>query len=140
LSNYAKSIGLNITIGNPGKDVSPSYIGTVDNIVIYENSGLPSIKLLKGWHTKYSKNNFSILPYGVDELNEKFVKSSSHYVGLVYITDQTLPNPWHSLTSYFDQLVSMVESTSDHEKDLDPEKDSDHEKDLDHKISVQHEQ
>ena len=118
LSNYAKSIGLNFTIGNPGKDVSPSYLGTVDNIVIYENSGLPPIELLKGWHTKYSKYNFSILSYGVDELNNKFVKSALHYVGLIYITDQTLPNPWYSLTTYLDHLVSLVGSTSDHEKDL----------------------
>lgn len=118
LSNYAKSIGLNFTVGNPGKDISPSYIGTVDNIVIYEHSGLPTVESLKGWHTKFSKSNFSILPYGVDKLDKKFVRSASHYVGLIYITDQTLPNPWYSLTTYFDQLVSMVGFVSDHNKDL----------------------
>lgn len=118
LSSYAKSIGLNFTVGNPGKDVSSSYIGTVDNIVIYEHSGLPSIESLKGWHVQYSKYNFSILPYGVDKLDAKFVKSVSHHVGLIYITDQTLPNPWYSLATYLDQLVSLVGSTSDHEKDL----------------------
>jgi len=151
LSNYAKSVGLNYTVGNPGKDVSSSYIGTVDNIVIYEHSGLPTVESLKGWHAKYSKYNFSILPYDVDKLNAKFVKSASHYVGLLYITDQTLPNPWYSLTTYLDQLTSLVGSTSDHGKDFDDssthdhEKDlynsttSDHEKDLD-SMSIQHEQ
>lgn len=139
LSNYAKSVGLNFTIGNPGKDVSPSYLGTVDNIVIYEHSGLPSAESLKGWHTKYPKYNFSILPYGVDKLNAKFVKSASHYVGLIYITDQILPNPWYSLTTYLDQLVSLVGSTSDNGKDLDESSTYDHGKDL-NSISVQHEQ
>lgn len=139
LSNYAKSVGLNFTIGNPGKDVSPSYLGTVDNIVIYEHSGLPSVESLKGWHTKYPKYNFSILPYGVDKLNAKFVKSASHYVGLIYITDQILPNPWYSLTTYLDQLVSLVGSTSDNGKDLDESSTYDHGKDL-NSISVQHEQ
>ena len=118
LSNYAKSLGLNFTVGNPGKDVSSSYLGTVDNIVIYENSGLPSIDLLTGWHTKYPKYDFSILSYGVDKLNEKFIRSASDHVGLIYVTDKTLPNPWYSLTSYLDELVSMVGSTSNHEKDL----------------------
>ncbi|WP_157927406.1 spherulation-specific family 4 protein [Candidatus Nitrosotalea okcheonensis] len=118
LNNYAKSLGLNFTVGNPGKDISPSYLGTVDNIVIYENSGLPSIELLTGWHTKYSKSNFSILSYGVDNLDEKFVQSASKHVGLIYITDKTLPNPWYSLTSYLDKLASLVASSSDSKKDL----------------------
>lgn len=118
LSNYAKSIGLNFTIGNPGKDISSSYLGTVDNIVIYEHSGLPSVELLKGWHTKYSKYNFSILSYGVDNLDEKFVQSASNYVGLIYITDKTLPNPWYSLTSYLDKLATLVGTASDNKKDL----------------------
>ncbi len=118
LSNYAKSLGLNFTVGNPGKDELPSYIGTVDNIVIYENSGLPSIDLLTGWHTKYPKYNFSMLSYGVDTLDEKFIQSASDHVGLIYITDKTLPNPWYSLTSYLDKLVSLVGSAPDQEKDL----------------------
>lgn len=118
LSNYAKSLGLNFTVGNPGKDTSPSYLGTVDNVVIYENSGLPSIELLTGWHTKYSKYNFSILSYGVDNLDAKFVQTASNHVGLIYITDKTLPNPWYSLASYLDNLASFVESTYDQKKDL----------------------
>jgi hypothetical protein len=114
LSDYAKSIGLKFTIGNPGRDTTPSYIGTVDNIVIYENSGLPTVASLEGWHKNYPKSNFSILSYGIDELNKKFVGSASSHMGLVYITDQTQPNPWYSLATYFDHLVSLVES-SDHD-------------------------
>ncbi len=112
LNNYTKSIGLGFTVGNPGKDTSPSYVGTVDNIVIYEDSGLPPIGLLGGWHTTYPKSNFSILPYGVDKINETYVKKISNNVGFVYITDQTLPNPWYSLATYIDQLGSFVELTN----------------------------
>lgn len=115
LSNYTKSIGLGFTVGNPGRDTLPSYIGTVDNIVIYENSGLPTIKSLESWHTHYPKSNFSILAYGINTLNEKFVKQASHHVGFIYITDQNLPNPWHSLATYFDDLVSSIGFRSDHE-------------------------
>ena len=30
LTEFSKSLGLNFTVGNPGTDVSPTYIGTVD--------------------------------------------------------------------------------------------------------------
>src|SRR5256712_13526618 len=40
ISSYAKSTdGFSITFGNAGTDVPESYIGTVDTIEIYEDSG-----------------------------------------------------------------------------------------------------
>ena len=42
LTAYAKGRGLGFTIGNPGADSSPSYVGTEDVILIYESGGLPS--------------------------------------------------------------------------------------------------
>ena len=51
LSSYARNLGLNMTVGNPGIDTIPSYVGTVDNMVIHDNPGLPSIMSLGGWHT-----------------------------------------------------------------------------------------
>jgi hypothetical protein len=99
LSNYAKSLGFTFTVGNPGADVPSSYIGTVDNIVIYEDSGLPNISDLEGWHTSYDKTNFSIIAHSVDSLDESFVSEASNYVGYMYITDNRMPNPYDSLHS-----------------------------------------
>ena len=31
-----------MTMGNPGADSVPSYVGTVDLMFIYENAGFPS--------------------------------------------------------------------------------------------------
>ena len=42
LTAYAKGSGIDYTIGNPGADSKPSYVGTVDTILIYESSGLPA--------------------------------------------------------------------------------------------------
>jgi spherulation-specific family 4 protein len=112
LSNYAKSLGFTFTIGNPGADVPSSYIGTVDNIVIYEDSGLPNISDLEGWHASYDKTNFSIIAHSVDSLDKSFVSEASNYVGYMYITDNRMPNPYHSLPSYFDELASVL-STAD---------------------------
>ncbi|SRR5579885_315277 len=108
LSEYAKSQGLAMTVGNPGADTAASYIGTMDNIIIYENWGLPTSTYLAGWHTSYSKDNFAIIPYGVSSLDSSYVAAAAAYVKYIYITDDSLPNPWDSVPSYFGALVSAV--------------------------------
>src|SRR5438093_798989 len=112
LSQYAKSQGLTFTVGNPGTDILPSYIGTVDNIVIYENVGLPSISSLGGWYTNYDKSNFSTLSYGVGTISQSFLTSESSYVGYTYITNDNLPNPWDSVPPYFATLVADLDTGS----------------------------
>lgn len=107
LTRYARSAGLTMTVGNPGHDTLPSYVGTVDNIVIHDNSGLPPDSLLGGWHTDYAKSNFSILAYGVDSLDRSYVGYASNYVQYMYMTNDTLPNPWDSLPPYFADLVAF---------------------------------
>jgi hypothetical protein len=42
LSLHAKAIGLSYIVGNPGTAVPSTYVGTVDVIVTYEASGLPT--------------------------------------------------------------------------------------------------
>jgi hypothetical protein len=107
LTSYAKSIGASLVIGNPGADVPSSYIGTVDTIVIYENSGLPSQSFLAGWHTGYAKSNFAIVAYA-DSFQQSFVQSASSYLGYIYTTDGVWPNPYSSLPSYLGPLMSTI--------------------------------
>jgi hypothetical protein len=109
LSNYAKSKGLTFTAGNPGTDTLPSYIGTVDTLNIYEGSGVPSLGYLSGgWHSNYSKQNFSLVVYGVPSLNQTYITSAAKYVGYMYITDANLPNPYDTLPPYLEQLVTIL--------------------------------
>src|SRR2546428_2645238 len=112
LSQYAKSQGFTFTVGNPGTDTLSSYIGTVDNIVIYETGGLPSISSLGGWYTNYDKSNFSTLSYGVGTISQSFLTSESSYVGYTYITNDNLPNPWDSVPPYFATLVADLDTGS----------------------------
>ncbi|HEV2192893.1 MAG TPA: spherulation-specific family 4 protein [Nitrosopumilaceae archaeon] len=109
LTSYAKSQGFEFTVGNPGIDTLPSYIGTVDNIIIYENSGLPTIKSLEGWHKKYDKSNFSVISYGVNDINYSTIKRISHDIGYFFITNGTLPNPFTSLPPYFSQIIETLD-------------------------------
>ena len=108
LSQYAKSLGVNFTVGNTGVDTLPSYVGTVDNIVIHDNSWLPGANFLSGWHTWYDKSNFSLLSYGVEALDQTYVRSAANYVGYLYVSGDIMPNPWDSLPAYFDSLVGSV--------------------------------
>src|SRR5437588_78795 len=83
---YAKSLGYTYTVGNPGTDTLPSYIGTVDNLIIHEEAGVPSLSYLGGWHSSYSKNNFSIIPYAVGGVDKTYVAGASSHVEYVYLT------------------------------------------------------
>jgi hypothetical protein len=54
-SKYAKAIDLVMTVGNLWADVSPSFLGTVCTVLIYEHQGYPSSSYLDGWHSEYNK-------------------------------------------------------------------------------------
>ncbi len=109
LTSYAKGRGLGFTIGNPGADSSPSYVGTEDVILIYENSGLPSAASLGGWHAGYNRNNFGVIPYAVGSLDTSFVQSAKQYVGYIYLQSDNLPNPWDSVPPYLSDLVGSLD-------------------------------
>jgi len=108
LTSYAKSLGFAITVGNPGINTLSSYVGTVDNLVIYEDTGFPNLSSLGGWCTSHNKNHFSIISYGVNEINDSTIRNLSHHVGYLFITNGTLPNPFTSLPPYFGQIVEEL--------------------------------
>ncbi len=109
LSSYATSLGYTLTVGNPGASVPMSYIGTVSNIVIYENSGLPSTSFLSS--LGYQPSDFSVISYGVSGVNATFVQSASADVAYIYLTDQSLPNPYATLPSDFNTLMATLSET-----------------------------
>ena len=109
LTAHARSTGLTVVIGNPGTETRPSYVRTVDAIVIHENSGLPSINYLGGWHANYDKANWGILPHDVNSLSKSYLASASKYVGYIYMSNGTMPNPWNSLPPYFGDMVAALD-------------------------------
>ncbi len=122
LTAYAKSRGMDLTMGNPGTDVPTSYIGTVDVINTSEGKGYISItdpNLIgsswvsggySGWHKDYSKDNFSVIRYDLTWLDTTFVRGASDRTGLIYITDGNDGNSrWFHVPSYFGDLVSTLD-------------------------------
>ena len=118
LTSYAKSQGFIFTVGNPGIDTLPSYVGTVDNLVIYEDAELPSLSSLGGWYEYLNKSNFSIVSYGVNDTDDSTIRKLSNRVGYFFITNGTLPNPYTSLPPYFGQIVDELAKYSYEKKDL----------------------
>jgi hypothetical protein len=122
LTTYAKSIGMKLTMGNPGTDVPPSYIGKVDIINTSEGRGYISLtdpNLIGagwvsggylGWHKDYGKRNFVVIRYDTDWLDSAFVNGASDKVGLMYITNGDDSNGrWFHVPPYFSTLVSTLD-------------------------------
>ncbi|MGE5599887.1 MAG: spherulation-specific family 4 protein [Clostridiales bacterium] len=109
LSNYAKSLGMKYTVGNPGRSTSASYVGTVDNLVVYDNPGLPQVATISNLNGSSSKNDFAIMAFGVDHFNQSYVANTTQYVKYLYITNGTLPDPWMSVSPYLDNLTATMQ-------------------------------
>jgi hypothetical protein len=117
ITAYAKSLGLQIIIGNAGTDVPQSYIGTVDVIGITEGDGYMPMTWLQycilcsmdGWHYNYDKNNFRFSRYAIDYLDGESVKNASKWVGLFYLTNGVSPTRWSTLPPYFDNLIAFLD-------------------------------
>ena len=108
LSQHAKAQGLSFTVGNPGTDSAPEYIGALDTMLIYESSGLPSVSQLGGWHASHAKSNFGVIPHAAS-FDAAFVRNARQYVQYIYLQNDTLPNPWDSVPPYFGDLLAALE-------------------------------
>jgi hypothetical protein len=119
ITAYAKSIGMKMTMGNPGTDVPKSYIGTVDVLNITEGPGYMPISWLQycvqcspnqGWHYQYDKRNFSYIRYNISSLDTSFEVESKKWVGLLYITDgNDADGRWFHVPPYFGTLMGALD-------------------------------
>src|SRR5207245_861275 len=98
LSSFARTNDTNftLTVGNPGTDTLPCYIGTVSNLQISEGVGLPSNSTLQGaskWHTQYDKQNFSFVSKNMtNDGGQTGVQGRSVYVGDMYLVQSCNPD------------------------------------------------
>lgn len=103
---YAKGKGLNLTVGNPGTAVPSAFLTALDVMLIYESKGLPKASSLAG--DAANRTHFGVIPYGAS-YDATFVAAAKGGVRYIYATSDDLPNPWDSLTPYFDQLLGDLE-------------------------------
>jgi hypothetical protein len=107
---YAKSLGYTFVQGNPDYlgSSTAGYVGTVDNIVIYENSGLPSLSTLQSLSSiSPDKSNFAYIANSITSLDTTFEKQSAQYVGWLYISSNP-GNVYSGLPSYLAAEVAAL--------------------------------
>lgn len=109
LTDYAHSDDFYPVVGNAGTGVSSGFIGTVDVIVVYEDSNLPSPSLLQGLTMGDSPSNFAVLSYGVPGLPLSTPNLLATYASYIYVTTGSLPSPYSTLPWYFDNEVADMQ-------------------------------
>ena len=111
LASYARSRGFEFVIGNPGAPSRPSYIGTVDTMVVSESTGVPTS--FPSWQASYSANNFASLSYAIPSSSFPAIQVTRNKgsVAYQYVTDDGAApgsNPWDEVSTYLDTLLGLL--------------------------------
>jgi hypothetical protein len=110
LTSFARSQGFDFVIGNAGAPTVPSYVGTVDTIVVYESTEVPTS--FAGWQASYSPNEFATLTYGFSApLPENQVTNNKSSVAYQYVTNDGIwpdTNPWDGVSSALETLLGLL--------------------------------
>jgi hypothetical protein len=108
MTQFAKSHGMNVTMGNPGTNTSLSYIGTVGTIVISERVGVPSLSYLAGWDRAVSgKGNFAFIARSVADYNSTYVEDAAASVGFLFVSDAST---YFTMPTYLSSEMSSLQS------------------------------
>lgn len=121
LYTYIKSLSSSYQVfGNPGIGTLESYLSIADTLVTFEGPPVTSALTPAGydlfgkpeaWTASYPAARFGHLIYGVSDVNDMhdLVRlAATRNTGYLYITDDTLPNPWDTLPAYWNEQVAAV--------------------------------
>lgn len=127
LYDYVKKSNFHVdkkVIINPGNRIYERYISSpvCDITVIFEShltddsidpaNSSPNTLLIEEYIKKYPNNTFAVLAHGVpdaDTMKTLIDLAVTHNVGYIYITDDTLPNPWDQLPTFWETEINYIE-------------------------------
>jgi hypothetical protein len=107
----ARAAGYTVVMGNPGMAVAASLLTSVDEACVYETAGVPSLATMQSLANTYGKARNYFLPHSVATLDTAWVTSAANYCKWLYVTNDTLANPWDTLPPYFGNLVAALDAT-----------------------------
>lgn len=92
------------TILNPGTQTNECYVRDADIFLTFEGSDTQDVNSYSApsWVTKYSPSHFWHLIYGASTttaMSQDVSLSKQRNVGYMYVTPDTLDNPWDTLPS-----------------------------------------
>ena len=97
--------------GNPGTNTLESYLTAADVLVTFENKTGYDTYTPDTWTNNYTADHFAHLLYNVTDETTMLANvalAADRNVGYLYITNDTLPNPWDTLPHYWITEVSAV--------------------------------
>jgi len=101
-----------LIVANPGTTTLEGYMSVNDVTCVFETDGPSGFPTWTppAWAANYPAGKFYVLPYNSSATNmTSFVaRAAANNVGWIYVTDDTLNNPWDTLPSYFEALVSAA--------------------------------
>jgi hypothetical protein len=114
LSKHARSKIPNAFIAsNPGTICAKEFVASqaFDVICVFESGqGYDSFRM-PDWRVPTGRTQFAALPYGNSEADvaQRYLEqSTSKGISHIYVTHDSLPNPWDELASYWDREVAIV--------------------------------
>lgn len=116
LAQYIRSLNPNYQIiGNPGTNTEEAYATrkTADVFTIFENGTGYSTFAPAAWIQRYPTHTFANLLYavaGAEAMQTNLNLAVAKRAGYIYITDDTLSNPWNRLPTYWSEEVTAIEA------------------------------
>ena len=117
ITTVARSMGFSLVIGNPGTDLPTRYYqdDVADNMLVWETGTYPTEAWLKGdfagGRADFDKRRNGILVHS-QAYDTTFVAMAQKYSGLLYITPDTMPNPWDTVSSDLKRLFQDLEQSA----------------------------
>jgi hypothetical protein len=108
LTAFVHRNGMSVAVGNPGTEMPAAFFAgdVMDNLVISETGGWPNTSAIENDGVG-APTQKSIIVYDA-ALNSADLALAAQYNKLIWVTSDTLPNPYDSLPSYLSQLFAAL--------------------------------
>jgi hypothetical protein len=105
IASYIRSTSGNFVMMNPGVYPSEGYIALADSTIVFEGSYSEYIDtFIPDWIWAYPTYKFSHLVYNAPDsisLNQTNQLALERNTDFLYVTNQTLPDPWKTVPQYW---------------------------------------
>jgi serine/threonine protein kinase len=113
-----KQRGLRLVVNNPGTICAEEYLSrsAADVVCLVESAKEFSQFHPPAWVTDYPAGRFAATICNIDDpmrMKQDVLKMADKHVGLCYLTNGTLPNPWNRLPSYWEAELAAVRQANE---------------------------
>ena len=108
---YIKGKGAQLTVlGNPGVPTDPAYFGAADVIVGFEGYAADYAQLPAGYFDPALAGRLASIVHGATaaQMDSFVAEAATLGLAMIYVTDDTMPNPYDVLPSYWQQEVERA--------------------------------